>query len=284
MTTTTAPRRPEAPVVADFNHNGFTIIRDAISDDLRQQLLRAAKRLLASDITQGRDRGGDGKDGFRGCLALDHDFLPLLANPNTLPTLVELLSFNIHLLSAHLIALPSGPPKTIRTPNRPGWHRDMYGVAADLGLASTPRMAIKVAHYLTPVTPDCGLTMFLPGSHLNTQPVTIPDGAIDPEGAITPAITGTEAILFENRTWHASGINLSGTPRIALMMQYGYRWLQPVDDPYTELRDDKSLSVVERQLLGGLDRNPDGSLAKGKGAEPLRAWPASSRGPGASRP
>ncbi|MFQ6197091.1 phytanoyl-CoA dioxygenase family protein [Streptomyces sp. NPDC000405] len=274
MTTTTAPRHPEASVVADFNHNGFTIIRDAISEDLRQQLLRAAKRLLASDITQGRDRGGDGKDGFRGCLALDHAFLHLLANPNTLPTLVELLSFNLHLLSAHLIALPSGPPKTTRTPNRPGWHRDMYGVAADLGLASTPRMAIKVAYYLTPVTPDCGVTMFLPGSHLIAQPATIPDGAIDPEGAITPAITGTDAVLFENRTWHASGVNLSGAPRIALMMQYGYRWLQPVDDPYTELRADQSLSEIEQQLLGAPDRNPDGSLAKGKGAEPLRAWPA----------
>ncbi|KAB7835772.1 phytanoyl-CoA dioxygenase family protein [Streptomyces mobaraensis] len=276
MTTTTTPRRPEASVVADFHRNGFATIRNAISEDLRHQLLGAAEHLLASDITRGRDRGGDGKDGFRGCLALDHGFLPLLANPTTLPTVVELLSFNIHLLSAHLIALPSGPPKTIRTPARPGWHRDMYGVSADLGLATTPRMAIKVAHYLTPITPDCGVTMFLPGSHLLTQPPTILDGAIDPAGATTPAITGTDAILFENRTWHAGGINLSGTPRIALMMQYGYRWLQPVDDPYTELRGDQSLSDIEQQLLGAPDRNPDGSLAKGKGAEPLRTWSATS--------
>ncbi|WP_424892249.1 phytanoyl-CoA dioxygenase family protein [Streptomyces sp. XH2] len=278
MTTTPAPRRPDASVVADFNRNGFAIIRDAISDDLRQQLLRTAQRLLASDITAGRDRGGDGKDGFRGCLALDHGFLPLLANPATLPTVVELLSFNIHLLSAHLIALPSGPPKTIRTPDRPGWHRDMYGVTADLGPANTPRMAIKVAHYLTPITPDCGMTMFLPASHLLTQSPAITDGAIDPAGAITPAIRGTDAILFENRTWHASGINLSGAPRIAVMMQYGYRWLHPVDDPYTELRGDRSLSDVQRQLLGDRDRNPDGSLAKGKGAEPLRTWSATPPG------
>ncbi|MEU2856106.1 phytanoyl-CoA dioxygenase family protein [Streptomyces syringium] len=272
MTTASAPHQPDQAAIADFDRNGFTIIRNALDEEVRGQLLLRAERLLASDITLGRDRGGDGKDGFRGCLAHDRAFLPLLANPRTLPTVIGLLSPNIHLLSAHLIALPSGPPRTIRTPERPGWHRDMYGVTADLGLEHTPRMALKVAHYLTPITRDCGLTMFLPGSHQSTAPPNIAEGAVDPEGAVTPDITNSDAVLFENRTWHASGINLSGRPRIAVMMQYGYRWLQPVDDPYTSLREDPALSPVERQLLGAPDRDPDGSLAKGKGAAPLRTW------------
>ncbi len=106
----------------------------------------------------------------------------------------------------------------------------MYGVTADLGFPNTPRMAIKAAHYLTPVTPDCGLTMFLPGSH-----------------------------------------------RIALMLQYGYRWLHPVDDPATELQTDPALTDVERQLLGLPDHRPDGSLAKGSGAAPIRSWWRSGR-------
>ncbi|WP_024800555.1 hypothetical protein [Nocardia sp. BMG51109] len=78
--------------------------------------------------------------------------------------------------------------------------------------------------------------------------------------------------MFENRTWHAGGINTSGHPRIAIMIQYGYRWLAPVDDPAPELLDRTDLSDIQRQLLGATDRNSDGSVAKGRGAEPLRQW------------
>ncbi|MEU5628915.1 phytanoyl-CoA dioxygenase family protein [Streptomyces tendae] len=272
MSTPLPPATPEADTINTFERDGYAVIRDAITQEFRDRLLTAAEKLLASGITQGRDRGGDGKDGFRGCLTLDRAFLPLLANPAVLPTVVQLLSPNIHLLSAHLIALPSGPPRTIRIPERHGWHRDMYGVTADLGFPHTPRMAIKAAHYLTPVTPDCGLTMFLPGSHRLTEEPVIPAGAIDPPDAVTPDIAETDAVLFENRTWHTGGINLSGRSRIALMLQYGYRWLQPVDDPATALRKDSILTPVEQQLLGVPDRHPDGSLAKGNGAAAIRSW------------
>jgi len=116
--------------------------------------------------------------------------------------------------------------------------------------------------------------MFLPGSHRLTAPPRIPPHAIDPPEAVIPPIsaTGTDAVLFENRTWHAGGLNSSGHPRLAVMIQYGYRWLAPVDDLAPELLDLPWLTEVERQLLGEPDRNPDGSLAKGRGSEPLRHW------------
>lgn len=56
------------------------------------------------------------------------------------------------------------------------------------------------------------------------------------------------------------------------MLQYGYRWLHPVDDPATNLRKDSALTPIEQQLLGLPDRHPDGSLAKGSGAAPIRSW------------
>lgn len=169
---------------------------------------------------------------------------------------------------------------SIRTPQRPGWHRDMFGVTSDLGEAQTPRMAVKCVYYLTDITRDCGLTMFLPESHRFTSPPGIPAGHIDPPGAVTPALSadGTDAVLFENRTWHAGGCNTSGSPRIAIMVQYGYRWLAPVDDPTPQLLERTDLTDVERQLLGARDRNPDGSLAKGLGARPLRRWAAQHSG------
>jgi hypothetical protein len=241
----------------------------------RQAALRAAERLLSSDLTAGRDRGVDGKDGFRGVVNLDDAFLPLVANPDVLALMVALLGSNVHLLSSHLIALPSiprGAPRSIRTHARHGWHRDMFGVADDLGPDRTPRLAIKCAYYLTAPSHEAGVTMFLPGSHLNTGEVTVPTGRIDPPGATTPTLRPCDAVLFENRTWHVGGLNTSGRTRIAVMIQYGFRWLAPVDDPAPALLARDDLTDVERQLLGARDRNADGSFAKGAGGQAVRDW------------
>lgn len=272
------------PVTA-LDRDGYAVVTDALKPAERAVLRAGAQRLLDSPITRGRDRGADGKDGFRGCVALDPDtFLPLISNPAVLRAVIDALSPNIHVLSSHLISLPSlppGVPRSIRTPQRPGWHRDMYGVSDDLGHSNTPRLAVKCAFYLTDITENCGLTMFLPASHTLAEPPHIADCEIDPEGARTPFIGECDGVLFENRTWHAGGINTSGRPRVAVMIQYGYRWLAPVDDAVPDLLADPRLTDLQRQLLGGPDRNADGSLAKGRGAQPLHAWYTQQRTPAA---
>lgn len=269
------PAAPNPTTLADFDERGFTVVRAALDKDLHKALLASARRLLTSAETRGRDRGADGKDGFRGVVNLSPAFLPLVSNPRILPTVIALLSPNIRLLSSHVVVLasiPHGEPRTIRTPSRPGWHQDMYGVTADLGLTSTPRLAIKCAYYLTPAGVNAGTTMFLPGSHRRLEPVTVNPGQIDPEGAITPELEPGDAVLFENRTWHAGGLNTSGAPRIALMMQYGYRWLAPVDDPADTLLARDDITAWDHQLLGAPDRAEDGSIDKGAGSVPLRTW------------
>ncbi|MFE4054920.1 phytanoyl-CoA dioxygenase family protein [Streptomyces sp. NPDC059096] len=276
MTTLDTACPPDPEVLDAYERDGFVVLRGVITREWREQAAAAAMRLLAGDRTLGRDRSADGKDGFRGIVAMDDAFLPLVTNPKVLPTLVALLSANLHLMSSNLIYMPSIPPggtRTIRVPERHGWHRDMSSAARDLGTDLVPRMAIKAAYFLSDLTPDAGVTMVLPGSHTDNGPVTVPAGAIDPPGAITPDVGPGDAFLFENRTWHAGGLNTSGRPRLAVMMQYGYRWLAPVDDPAPQLLDRESLSDIERQLLGRPDRNPDGSIAhEGSGATPLRNW------------
>ena len=264
-----------ARALGDFDRHGFTVLSGAITSTERRDALRAAQHLLASNLTSGRDRGADGKDGFRGVVALDDAFLRLIANPAVLEPVTALLGTNLHLLSSHLIALPAIPPgaaRSIRTAQRPGWHRDMYGVAADLGPSNVPRLAIKAAFYLTDPGPQAGITMFLPGSHQRLDSVTVPAGSIDPPGAVAPDLGPQDAVLFENRTWHAGGLNTGKGPRIALMLQYGYRWLAPVDDPAPALLARDDLSAIERQLLGARDRHQDGSLAKGAGGKALLQW------------
>jgi ectoine hydroxylase-related dioxygenase (phytanoyl-CoA dioxygenase family) len=276
MTTLESASPPDPEVLDAFERNGFIVLRDVITPEWREQATAAAMRLLASDRTLGRDRSVDGKDGFRGIVAMDDTFLPLVINPKVLPTLVALLSANLHLMSSNLIYMPSIPPggkRTIRVPDRHGWHRDMSAATRDLDIHTVPRLSIKVAYFLSDLTPDAGVTMVLPGSHTDTGPVTVPAGAIDPPSAITPDLGPRDVLLFENRTWHAGGLNTSGHPRLAVMMQYGYRWLAAIDDPAPELLEREDLTDIERQLLGRQDRNPDGSVAhEGAGAEPLRTW------------
>ncbi|WP_083982804.1 phytanoyl-CoA dioxygenase family protein [Actinomadura hibisca] len=273
---TTGPARHDADHDFDLDRDGLQIIRGALLPGQRATMLQAAHRLLASPLTQGRDRGPGGNDGFRGVLDLDEAFEPLLDNPAVLAPIAHVLGANLWVLSSHLIALPSHTDpatRTVRTPDRPGWHRDMYGVTADLGHTNTPRMAIKAAYYLTGTGPDTGVTMFLPGSHHAAVPPVIAPGQIDPPGAITPRLADDDAVLFENRTWHAGGLNTSGRPRIAVMIQYGFRWLARVDDPPLRLTPDRAnLTPVQRQLLGTPDRAADGSLALGSGSAALAAW------------
>ena len=44
-----------------------------------------------------------------------------------------------------------------------------------------------------------------------------------------PSVSPGDVLLFENRTWHAGGVNTSGRTRKCVMMQYAYRWVKPID-------------------------------------------------------
>lgn len=130
-----------------LDRDGYAVAKDVLTLSERDTVRASAQRLLDSTITRGRDRGTDGKDGFRGCVGLDPDtFLPLISKPTVLRAVIDALGANVHVLSTHLIALPlipEGATRSIRTPERAGWHRDMYGVTTDLGQHNTPRLAVK---------------------------------------------------------------------------------------------------------------------------------------------
>lgn len=48
-------------------------------------------------------------------------------------------------------------------------------------------------------------------------------------GALTPDLGPGDVVLFENRTYHAGGVNRTARARLAVFLQYGFRWLNPVD-------------------------------------------------------
>lgn len=215
-----------------FESEGYLIVRNAVDEDYRNRLIEAGDRLASSDRQEFRSemRGKHGRDGFRNIVAIDEIFQPLLTLSTTVPLVMQLLGPRIQLHTSHLIWAYPSPDNTPDDYRRPGWHRDIERMTRDLGDDVQPRVEIKVAYYLSDSsTPGCGQTLFVPGSHRLSAPPAWRDGEADPDGAVEPLVHAGDAVLFENRTWHAAGPNISGRTRKTIMFGYSHRWMRPDD-------------------------------------------------------
>jgi ectoine hydroxylase-related dioxygenase (phytanoyl-CoA dioxygenase family) len=255
-----------------FDEQGYLIVRNAVDDETMTRLIEAGDRLIGSDRTENRQKSNERYDGFRNVISLEDAFIPLLTNPKTVPLIVQLLSPNIHLMTSHLIYKYPDPPGTPETRRDPGWHQDIAGTNTDLGHADLPRMVIKVAYYLTDLSePKSGATLFAPGSNNLKEPLRKPDGQADPDNTVEPLLHAGDAVLFENRTWHAGAVNFSGRTRKAVMFGYGYRWMSLLDGTaYPDELIDK-VDDVGKQLLDGL-KDPQGRFIPGGINKPLMDW------------
>ena len=268
-----------------FDRNGFLVLRGVLPELELTRVLEAAESLLASCRTQDREvQPGYGRIGdatwraYRNCFSIAPQFRPLLTLPRILSAIVQLLSCNIHVISSQCVFRDSAPresPRIYRTPMRPGWHRDLYGPGDDLGHAQLPRLAIKVLFALNDATePSMGGTLFAPGSHLWRRAIQIPAGELDPPGPIEcPRLAAGDAVLFENRLYHAGEWNYSGKTRKFFVVQYAYRWIAPVDYRVHSAEMLIGCNPIEMQLLDAIeDRDKMGQILQGKGAQPLRHW------------
>jgi len=259
-----------------FERDGMLIIRGAVPLETIDRVRRATDRIVEEAGPAGRWTGkpvsAKRRIEYRGLFNLDDAFLGLLAPPPVFPLVVRLLSPNIHMMSSQLLyAHPNQEPR----PYHGGWHRDVIGSSEDLGYDKTPRLAVRVGYYLSDVSaPGSGITIFAPGTHQLTQPISLPRGGLDPESWVRPEIQPGDAVLWENRTFHAPENNTGPNTRKAVMIQYGYRWLRPAD--YLEHSPAllEQCDPVARQLLASDDINEDGSILRMKGSQALKDWAA----------
>jgi ectoine hydroxylase-related dioxygenase (phytanoyl-CoA dioxygenase family) len=255
-----------------FDQEGYLIVRNALSPRQVERLIEAGDRLIASDLTENRQTNSASYDSFRNSIALDDAFLELLMHPTTVPLVVQLFGENIHLCTSHLIYKHPNPPGTPPEFRQPKWHRDVANTPYDLGHANIPRMEVKIAYYLTDTTePNSAVTMFAPRSNHLKEDLYIPEGRVDPEGAIAPQLRPGDAVFFENRTFHAGAANLTNRTTKAIMMGYSFNWMRPMDylvqpDWLLEKVDD-----IGKQLLGGL-KGPEGRFVPGCVTWPLKEW------------
>ena len=270
--------------LAAFDRDGFLVVPRAMSDELCALLEKTSDEWIASGTNWNREHVPDSV-GYRDCINRDQVFRQLLTLDTVFPGIVQILGTNIRLLGTQVIYVDPLPADAIAedSPNvapewrhgarGAGWHQDLYSVTRDFDPRALPMLAIKVMYYLTDcLTPESGMTLFAKGSHRKDR-TAIKANGVDREDLVIPSIRRGDAVMFENRAFHAGAANRSAQVRKSIGFQYGFRWLgsmYDIDYPEALLAE---CNDVERQLLGGThDRAPDGSIGRNLATAPLRRW------------
>lgn len=150
------------------------------------------------------------------------------------------------------------------------WHQDSMRVNDEIEIHPRPRLSVKVAYFLTDTTvPDCGNMWVYPGSQ-RMDDLHVPEGEVDPPGAVPVVGKPGTAIIFDRRLWHSRSLNTSSLVRKGVFFGYSYRWLQPKDDMNVRQLY-PTLDPIRRQILGDA-LCADGRYAPLDGDVPLRGW------------
>ena len=258
--------------IRQFDEEGYLIVREALDPPAIGKLVEAGDRLMASDRVENRQVShSELYDSFRNSVAIDDVFVPLVTNEKILSIVVQLLGAHVQLMTSHLIYKRPDPPGTPKSARSPGWHRDYASATKVLG-NSVPRILLKCGYYFTDLSePNSGATLVAPGSNHLVERIKIPEGQVDPANFVEPSLKPGDCLLFENRTWHAGGANLTTRIRKGIMIGYGYRWVMPMDYR-TQTQDvlDK-LDPLTRYLVGEPYQKTPG-YNPGGGDSPLAAW------------
>src|SRR2546430_15109071 len=126
--TPSALLRGEAAVLTEeqrrcFERDGFLVVENALEPDLLERLLGVVDRLYEEGV---REKGFSKVNHWelRNCVVHDDVFLELLDYPKTVPLVLDLLNWNIHLITSHLICRAPSPTGVDAAWKANGWHRD----------------------------------------------------------------------------------------------------------------------------------------------------------------
>ena len=232
-----------------FDSNGYLVIEDALPPDILSELNQVADEIYTRAETEGT-LDPNGKLNLRNCVTHHDAFLQLLDWPTTAPLAWQILNWNLHMITTHLIAIPSGDEPPEEAKRKGGYHRDGGTSPRDM-TEPHPRIMLKIAYALSDQrNPESGATRLVPGSNrLQGRPPTDPDTG-HPRGAIQMNVKAGSAFIFEQRTYHSVGKNWAGFPRKTVFVGYGYRWVKPMD--YISIPEEliAKANPIQRQLLG----------------------------------
>lgn len=232
-----------------FERDGFVVLEGALCPDEVARLTESVDRVYRVERADG------GPLHLLAFCGREAAFLELLDHPSTLPLVVDLLGANIFMYHCHLDV---HPPERDRGPRRWMWHQDGGIVNRDLEGSPRPRLAVKVAYFLTDVSePGRGNFVVLPGSHRSNAIDRPRDDGNELPGAVPVLARAGDAVLFDRRLWHMRGRNGSALTRKAVFFAYTFRWVRPRDDLDVRSHLLHLITPVRAQLLGAGERAID---------------------------
>ena len=237
-----------------FDEDGFLVVRSVLEPAELGGLVEMADLLASAFLNKAevRNKPWHNDLDLRPGLIDEATLYRLISHSTTVPLVVQLLGPNIHLHSTALVYKRPEAPEL--PPFRRGWHRDIR-IPRDLGHENLPRVGIKVCYCLTDYHgSDSGITLMARGSHRRNEPLRIPTGDVDPEGAEVCHLdlNAGDAVLFENRIFHTANPNRTRRLSRKVLFGYAYRWMRP--EVYLDVPQERHLRKADpntRQLLGG---------------------------------
>ena len=264
------PARLSQAQRAEFEEHGFLVLPGALGAD---QIARFRALVEAMDRRH-RAQTALPPDGFveiRNAVAKQPALLELIDWPAAFPLVVELMGPALQLNTSHVMIRPPQPAGTPQSFKAIDWHRDGCEEVQAVG-GVYPWIYTKIGYFLTDLSaPGRGNLRVVPGSHKRAERPPQSDGRLDPDGALEVLTRPGDAVLFQQRLWHAVGPNYSSVTRLNIYFGYCYRWVKPLD--YLVQPPDllARASPIQRQLLGEYRSEMSFWLPKAEEV-PLRTW------------
>ncbi|MES2460265.1 MAG: phytanoyl-CoA dioxygenase family protein [Armatimonadota bacterium] len=235
----------------DFERDGFLVIPAALTSEQIAHFTTVVDK-LETDERRERDLDPFATVEIRNAVARPGGdaLLPLLDWPTTFPLIADIFGWNIQLTTSHVFVRTPNPEEKLSF-KAIGWHADGPSPAFPTVGGIFPRLYAKIGFFLTDLSePDRGNLRAVPGSHRSATPPKIDAETGDPIGAIQVLTRPGDAVLFEQRCWHAVGPNFSSLSRKNIYLGYCYRWMKAID--FVTQSDEllEKASPVQRQLLG----------------------------------
>lgn len=228
-----------------FERDGFLIIRDVLSSEQIAHFTRLVDNLALQERGEDTTKTVE----IRNAIAREEGLLPLLDWPKTFPLIADILGWNIQLTTSHVFVRPPTPDERNNF-KAIGWHCDGPNPQFPVIAGMRSMMYAKVGFFLTDLSqPDSGNLRVVPGSHLRAEMPPL-DEKGEPIGALQVLTKPGDAVIFEQRTWHAVGPNYAGAARKNIYIGYCYRWLKALD--FIQQSDEllAKANPIQKQLLG----------------------------------
>ncbi|HEY0828279.1 MAG TPA: phytanoyl-CoA dioxygenase family protein [Bacilli bacterium] len=207
--------------IDEFNKQGFTVFREAISDAWADQLRNGLLKYLKEPHQPGQGEHFRTRMFERG-----EAYVRLIENAPIVDFAESLLGNNCHMFCMNAFVTP-------RDQGISGWHVDedlFLPIPPDAELdprIQIPTYLVTCIYYLVDVTENMGPTQLVPGSHRSGQ-YPSPNHDLPKykdQGPMTILAKKGDCLVFSGQVWHRGSKNQSDHIRAVQQVMYGRRWV-----------------------------------------------------------